>query len=315
MNELFTKLNLQLFAEGGGAAGGDGGGEGGAEGAEGAPVAPAKKSRNPLADVQYGTNANPETIVTSNTQVDRNAEFENLIKGEYKAEYDSRVQKAINSRFKEMNALKEKATQFDSMSPVLDLLANKYGVTSKNTQDIIKAIEEDDSYYEDEALEKGLTVEQLKHMKRIERENADFKKAVEDQRRANAQQQVFQRWDTESAQCKQIYPGFDFDQEANNPETGKRFLSLLGAGLSVKDSFEVIHKDDIFGGAMQYTAQQVAQKTVNDIRARGLRPSENGTSGSAPAQIVKKDPAKFSKRDREEISRRVLRGDRSITFD
>jgi hypothetical protein len=310
--KLFTELDLMLFA--------DGGGEGGGDAGTGAPEGgstPAKASKNPLADVQYGTGGQQqsETIVKSDTQVDRAAAFDGLIKGEYKAEFDARVQKILSNRFRDVNALKEKAAQLDSYAPMMDALASKYGVSGSDPQAILKAIEEDNSFYEDEAMERGLTVEQLKHMKRIERENADFRRAMEEQQRMNAQREVFSRWDSESAECTQIYPNFNFDTEAQNPETGRRFMELLGAGISVKDAYELIHKDDIIGGAMQYTAEQVHKKTVNDIRARGMRPAENGTSGSAPAQIVKTDPAKLTRKDREEISRRVLRGDRTITFD
>lgn len=309
--KLFTELDLMLFA--------DGGSEGGGDAGTGAPEGgtPTKASKNPLADVQYGTGGQQqsENIVTSDTQVDRAAAFDGLIKGEYKAEFDARVQKILSNRFRDVNALKEKAAQLDSYAPMMDALASKYGVSGSDPQAIMKAIEEDNSFYEDEAMERGLTVEQLKHMKRIERENADFRRAMEEQKRMNAQREVFSRWDSESAECTQIYPNFNFDTEAQNPETGRRFMELLGAGISVKDAYELIHKDDIIGGAMQYTAQRIHEKTVNDIRARGLRPAENGTSGSAPAQIVKKDPANLTRKDREEISRRVLRGDRTITFD
>lgn len=320
--KLFTALNLLLFAEGGG--------EGGAAAVGAAPEgqsAPAKSAKNPLANVQYGTNGQKpdqtepkleqksETIVTSDTQANRNAEFEGLIKGEYKAEFDARVQKILNSRFRDMNALRDKAAQADRLTPVLNMLASKYGVDGTDPEAIIKAVEEDSSYYEEEAVREGISVEQLKRIKRLERENAEFQRAIAEQDRMNAQQQVFHRWDSESAQCREFYPSFDFDAEAQNEQTGQRFLQLLGAGISVKDAYELIHKDDIIGGAMHYTAQQIQQKTVNDIRARGMRPAENGTSGTAAAAIVKKDPTKFTKQDREEISRRVLRGDRTITFD
>lgn len=51
------------------------------------------------------------------------------------------------------------------------MLAQKYGVDPGDLEKLSSAIEEDDSYYEDEATRRGLTVQQLKEMKRIEREN------------------------------------------------------------------------------------------------------------------------------------------------
>ena len=77
--KLFTELDLMLFA--------DGGGEGGGDAGTGAPEGgstPTKASKNPLADVQYGTGGQQqsETIVTSDTQVDKAAAFDGLIGGE-----------------------------------------------------------------------------------------------------------------------------------------------------------------------------------------------------------------------------------------
>lgn len=235
--KLFTELDLMLFA--------DGGGEGGGNAGTGAPEGgstPAKASKNPLADVQYGTGGQQqsETIVTSDTQADKAAAFDGLIKGEYKTEFDARVQKILSNRFREVNALKEKAAQLDSYAPMMDALASKYGVSSSDPQAILKAIEEDNSFYEDEALERGLTVEQLKHMKRIERENADFRRAMEEQQRMNAQQEVFQRWDSESAECSQIYPNFNFDTEAHPRKSLRQTPQNLHAKTAKKSRGEYL---------------------------------------------------------------------------
>ena len=84
---------------------------------------------------------------------------------------------------------------------------------------------------------------------------------------------------------------------------------MLKSGVDVKNAYMVVHMDDIMSGAMQYTAQQISQKTVNDIMARGMRPAENGANSTGAATITKTDPTKFTKKDREEISRRVARGE------
>ena len=80
-------LNLQLFAEGAGA--GDGGTAQGQGATEAAALPQTKGAKsNPLADVKYGiqeeTAPAAEVQETTTAVVDRNAEFEKLIKGEYK---------------------------------------------------------------------------------------------------------------------------------------------------------------------------------------------------------------------------------------
>ena len=252
----------------------------------------------------------PETQVTSNTADERRAAFEQLIKGEYKDLYDERVQQNINSRFKQQKAMEEQLNAFKAFEPVLDMLGTKYGADARDANAILKALEEDNSFYEDEALQKGISVEQLKYQHKLERENAAFKRSMEEQQRRAMAEQRYQQLTQQGEALKQIYPNFDLNAEANDPNTGNRFKGLINSGVDVRTAYEVIHMNDIMGGAMQYTAQVIQQKTVNDIRARGMRPAENGAGGNAAASVVRSDPSKFTRKDRDEISRRVMRGER-----
>ena len=68
----------------------------------------------------------------------------------------------------------------------LELLAKKYGVDANDTEALNKAIEEDDAYYEEEALEKGITVQQLKEIRRMEKENVELKRQMQEK---NAKEQ------------------------------------------------------------------------------------------------------------------------------
>lgn len=322
--KLYTFLNLHLF-EGEGTGSGAAA-SGGAAGSPTAPAAQGKAERNPLANVRYGKQAaqtapeppkdtaqdNPagkDAPAITDDQA-RRAEFEKLIKGDYKDLFDERAQKIIDARFKENKTLEEQANRAKALDPVLELLSTKYGIDSSDVENLVKAIQQDDSYYEEEAAQKGLTVEQLKHMKKIERENAEFRRAAEEQKRRADADRVYADWQQQSEDCKRFYPNFDLRSESANEETGKRFLSLLRGGVDVKTAYEVVHKDELISGAMQYTAQTIQQKTVNDIRARGMRPDENGANGNGPAVITKTDPKTFTKKDREEIVRRVRRGER-----
>lgn len=318
--EIKAKINLHLF-DGEGA----GGGEGTASAAPAQQAQPVAKGKNPLANVVYGKAPDegsgkpaengipatePETIVTSNTAEARKAEFDRMVKGEWKSEFDSRVQAAINARFKQDRTISERAERLDALAPVLEMLGNKYGIDANDAEALAKAVQEDNSYYEDEAAQKGVTVEQLKRIKALERENAEFRRMNEQREAQRRMDDTYSMWMQQGDECKRFYPTFDLRAEVTNAETGGRFMGLLQSGIDVKTAYEVIHKDDIIGGAMQYTAQAVQQKVVNDIRARGMRPAENGASGSGATTIRKTDPRTFTRKDREEISRRVMRGER-----
>jgi hypothetical protein len=285
-NSFLMTLNLQLFAEGAG----DGGtGSAGATGDTGT----AAVSQTTITDAD-GTTA---------TTIDREAEFEKLIKGEYKDLYDSRMQDTIKNRLK---GQKETVEKYEALAPTLGLLAKKYGVDASDIDALNKAIEEDDAYYEEEALEKGITVEQLKQFKKMEKENAELKKLRDEQNAKDAAEQKVAGWMEESKQVKAIYPQFDLRSELQNP----KFIDLLRVpGVDVRTAYELTHKDEIIAGAMQFTAKTVEKKIADKIAANGARPTENGLS-SQSASLTKSDVSQLSKAQRADINRRVLRGEK-----
>ena len=313
-------INLQLFAEGGGAAAGTGAGDGGtgAEGTQGVTAAAAMPQRkgaksNPLADVVYGKQpaAAEEAVPAAEGQTetvaqpDRNAEFEKLIKGEYKDLYDAKMQDTIQRRLK---GSKETVDKFNALTPTLEMLAQKYGVDAGDIEALNKAIQEDDSYYEQEALEKGVTVQQLKEIRRMERENAALRQQMQEQESRDNANRLYAQWMQQEQETKAVYPSFSLETEMQNP----KFVDLLRSNVDVRTAYEVLHKDDIIRGAMQFTAQTMEQKIANKIRANGARPTEGGM-GSQSAAVVKSDVSQLSKADLHEIQRRVARGEK-ISF-
>ena len=311
---IFQKLNLQLFAEGAGSTGSGTGAEGATGVTEANAVPQTKKGvkSNPLAEVVYGkqddsaqtadVQSNNATVVESVQQPDRNAKFEELIKGEYKDLYDARMQDTIQKRLK---GTKETVDKYNALSPTLELLAKKYGVDANNIEALNKAIEDDDAYYEEEALQKGVTVEQLKEIKKMEKENAELKRQMQEQNAKEKGAQLYAQWMDQGEKTKAVYPSFDLRAEMQNP----KFIDLLKANIDVRTAYEVIHKDDIIPAAMQFTAKTVEQKLTNKIIANGARPTENGISTQSSV-VTKSDVSQLSKADREEIIRRVQRGEK-----
>ncbi len=291
---LYVILNMRLFDAGAAGATGDAGAP-----SEAAPHAQAAKE--------------PDTVVTTEAETARKAEFNKLIKGDYRDLYDADVQGHIKARLKDFKALEAQVERSKAYSPVLDMLASKYGVDGGDAEAILKALDEDSSFFEDEAFKRGLTVEQFKEFRKMERENAAFKQAEQETLRRQNADRIYAQWQEQSEGCKQFYPNFELQAECSNAETGERFLKLLTSGVDVKTAFEVIHKDDILGGAMQHTAQVVQQKTINDIRARGMRPVENGGSGNGATTPGKIDVANSTKKQREEWAKQAINGGR-VTF-
>lgn len=297
--------SLQLFAEGGAGDGGTAQGQGVTAGAASQQT---KGVKNPLADVKYGVQPveapAAEVQQTTVAPPDRNAEFERLIKGEYKDLYDARVQDTVQKRLK---SSKETVDKFTALAPTLELLGKKYGVDHTDIAALTQAIEADDSYYEQEAMEAGMTVKQLKDFKQMQRENADLKRQMEDQQKQENASKIYAGWMQQAEEAKKVYPGFDLRAEMNNP----KFVELLRSNIDVRTAYEVTHKDEIISGAMQFTAKTVESKIAKKIAAGGNRPTENGMS-SGSAAVVKSDVSQLSRQDRDEIRRRVARGEKIV---
>ena len=304
-------LSLQIFAEGGGAAGagaGDGGTAQGQGVTEAAALPQTKgEKNNPLAAVKYGIQEDvapaaevQQTITEAPT--DLNAEFEKLIKGQYKEQYDARVQDTIQKRLK---GSKETVDKYNALAPTLEILANKYGVDAADIEALNKAIQEDDTFFEEEALKRGMSVQDLKSIRKMERENADLKRQMQEQQTKEKADKLYAQWLQQEQDTKKVYPSFNMQAEMQNP----RFVDLLKSNIDVKTAYEVLHKDEIIPAAMQFTAKTVEQKLTNKIIANGARPTENGMS-SQGAAVVKSDVSQLSKADRAEIIRRVQRGEK-----
>lgn len=299
----FYLINLQLFAEGSGT------GDGGATGATETAAVSQKGEKNSLADVKYGVQeGNAQTAdvqVTAEASPDRNAEFDKLIKGEYKDIYNAKMENAIKKRFA---STKETVDRYNALAPTLELLAKKYGVDVNDAIALNKAIEDDDTYFEEEALEKGITVEQLKEFRKIEKENAELKRQMEEENAKQNASKIYAKWMEQAESAKAVYPSFDLQTEMQNSD----FINLLKSNVDVRTAYEVLHKDEIIPAAMQFTAKKVEQQLTNKIIANGARPTENGIN-SQSASLVKSDVSQLSKADIDEISRRVARGEK-ISF-
>ena len=305
-SELKLLFPILVLFDGGEGGGGEGAAEGGPQ--QEVPVYHPRnqKTGGELANVVYGKQAegDPDAgdreVVSSDAQAERAARYQEF-RTEFKSELDQDFQKVFNKRFGETKQMQE---QLDAVSPVIDLLRDKYGVTDGDMDKLMAAMEEDDSYWQDAADENGMTVEQYKQFRRYERENAEMREQI---RAAQQQEQAdnqLRQWWQQGEELKRSYPSFDLQREAQNPE----FLRLLQSGVPVDHAFQVIHMDEIMQGVAANTAKAAERQITANIRARGSRPAEAGASGKA-SFTVKNDVSKLSKKDRAEIARRAMRGE------
>lgn len=221
---------------------------------------------------------------------DRKTAFRELIKGEYKDEAGEYIEGIIKERFKNQKDLEG---QLKKLQPALDALYQKNGVEAGDVDALVKAITNDDSLYEQEALEKGIPVETLKEMKAFQREAEEFKARQEEE----AQRQFFERHIQtlveQGEQLKQLYPNFDLRTEMQNPEFQR--LTSPNVGVDVRTAFEVVHRDQLD----TLKAKAIADKTREDMSRAYMsgsqRPAENGLSGSTKSVSLSDDPSQWDK--------------------
>lgn len=268
---------------------------------EAAPTSAVEDSAPAAADAQP---QNAENAVSNATQ-DKGAEFEKLIKGEYKEQFEQRIKDNLKRRFKESSTLKAKASQSDE---IINMLKIKYGITADNMDEIANAIKNDDGFLKAEAEKKGIEPDTLKKIKELEFENESMKRQIArglEERKLNA---TVNSWIKDANMLKENYPDFDLADEVKNPG----FLKLLRSGIDLRSAYYATHHEEIVKSMVQKATEEASLKITDSIRARGARPNENGTSGQSTA-IIKTDVSKLTPKERAEIARRVSAGE-EISF-
>jgi len=238
------------------------------------------------------------------------AEFEKLINGKYRDFYKERTSKIVQERLKDY---KEKSAKLDSYQPIIEAALKRFG--AKDLDELQKAMYIDNGKLEEEALEKGISVDQLKRIKEQEYENMRKdqelqrlkaeKERIEAEKRAEAERQkMYESWQKdESAIQKELDPNFSLLNAIQNPE----FADLLNRGVSVMRAYKAVYYDDHIAKIAKYARDKGMKDAADTIKANGQRPSENISSSSAPVAVIQ-DPRKYTDDYWEQIDREVRSG-------
>lgn len=256
------------------------------------------------ADVQVPGQQQGQTAAVAQPQQEES--FESLIAGRYKADYERRVKAAVNDR------LKGTKRTMKAMTPILDVLGQQYGVDVSDLEKIdfdtlARRLTDDKRLYEQEAMDKGIPLEALMHQKQLERQNAALQRENAQARDEQQRREDFERITRQFAEVQQLYPGADLGAELGNPEFGR----LVANGVPARTAFEVVHMQELDALKARAAAQVATQQTVAGIQAKGLRPQEGAASAGNGAPVTF-DPTKLTPQQREEIKRRVARGERIV---
>ena len=319
---------LQLFAgEGAGASGGEGGGDGAASGESGLAAedqqllelgVPVEKLRK---RAKRASAKLPEGAVrTTPMQAQEQKPQEQVATAEENPtedktdpttpkrmtwdeimadpEYNKQMQATIRSRLKNAGAAEEAIAK---MAPAIEVLARRHGQDPANPdyEALAKAISDDDSYYEEMALEQGVTVETAKRLDQQERDRARQQRTLEEQQIRDH----FVSLEKQAESLKKVFPGFDLRAELKN----EAFARMLAPGkgiMSVEDAYYAVHRKEIDAARSQVIAQQTAQNISNAIQAGARRPNENGTTGQAPS-VTTFDYSKANRQQRDALKAQI----------
>lgn len=214
--------------------------------------------------------------VNENESESGETSFDELINGKYKDDFARRTQQIIDKRFKRT---KELENFYDNASPLIERICEKYGVEKNDFDAISVAIDGD--YEEDGVSEIGNAEEEIKQKMR----------------------NIVSSWVKDGEALKSTYPDFDLRNELKHP----LFSKLIKNGVTVKDAFETVHKDDILSGAMAYTAKAVREQLVGGLESKSLRPLENGLV-SQSGIVSKTDVNALTSQDILKILKKVESG-------
>ena len=217
-------------------------------------------------------------------------------------EYNKQMQATVQSRLRSAKNAEENLAK---LTPALEVLARKYGQDLDNMdyEALAKAINDEDEYYEDKALELGTTVEAAKHIDQQERGDARQKR--EEARNLEEQQMRnhFVNLEKQGEALKKVFPNFDLRTELQNPAFSRMVAPGKGI-MSVEDAYKAVHRKELEAAQSQVIAQRTAQNISNAIQAGSRRPDENGISGQSPS-VTTFDYSKASKAQRDALKQQI----------
>lgn len=301
-------MELQLFADGGAASTGDAApaadnaAEGGADPEATDSAAEGSEDGADKGEGEAGEEAKKLS------PAERRRVFGQMMSGEYKDLADEMMQNAVQIAAQNLEASPE-------MRGLLEAIAEKYGTDATDltalTDAIRNGVVKDDAYFEKIAMEKGISVKTAREMDKLETQNRRLtaqQQAAQQMQKAAAERariaQIQARWDAEAEALKAKYPEFDREEVLANPEVEK----MMRAGCSMEAAYRAAYFDRLMARQTAATAQQTEQGVLNRVQQRASRPAENGTRPGGAVQ-THLDVEHMSRKDREALEKRVLRGE------
>lgn len=230
---------------------------------------------------------------------DYNAQLDEMMKDpEFRKAFSNKAQGMIDERFKKSKATEAK---LEALSPVLEILQEKYGTADGDIESLVKAFSDDKDIFDAIGEKRGMSGEQFKaiqSMSSTAKRERQLRMEIESRIRT---QEFAKKINAETEAVRQVYPDFNLSEALKNPQ----MKAMIKSGVSLKTAYEAMNIDSI-------TAQKVAaaeHKTVENIKSRAERPVEGGAS--AQTGVIKQNSAsRLTRQEREALAQKAIRGER-----
>jgi hypothetical protein len=291
-------LNLQLFADGGGD-GGDGGsasqstGEALGKEKSGEIEIPAfvpekaKQIYQKAMEKQKGstTEANSQTndtVQTTNEQTTTDeVSYDDFIKS-HKEEHEAYIKKTMGERLKKYKGIEENLGKHKA---ILDTVAQKYGVSPDDEnflETLSQKVDEDDSYYENYAMEHDISAQEARRIVTMERKAKQFDVQEQERQRQEQMRQHIMVLRQNAEKTKAQFPDFDLETEMQD-ETFRRLCAANNGDTTA--AFMACHWNEILPRTVQMASKKIQAQTAQAVASNKARPIENGISSQAPSVV------------------------------
>ena len=282
-------LNLQLFAEGDGAASSVGEGTASPGVESQSPADAIKGLPDKVREKVYGKSAAPKAPVAEvkeeakveSAPVAKKPTYEELINSDdYKEEHRKHVKKAVDDRWKKYNGIE---TQLKAAHEALEIAAYKYGLdpTSEDfTAKLKEAMEADDTFVQDYAEKHDMPTDEARRVMAMQRKMDRLERAEEAARRDSAAREFTQKLVNNAEKTKARFPDFDLDTAMQD----KAFVRLVQAtNGNTTAAYMAMYGEDVINRTAQAAEARAAEAVTASVKSNASRPVENGIGGNATA--------------------------------
>ncbi len=320
-NTITVDMNLKLYDGDGGAAAAEGGANEGAQSVSAQSTQQSRKEASPedlslarangIPDrlaTDYAaakrkmaaqTDGNAESESTQQSEAltetkpeDRSARFSEMIRkgGEFHEDYENRLNENLNRRMKSVNEQNAQLSkQADGYNKIAEILAMKYGVDSTDIDSLVKAVQGDDSYFEQMALDNGMTVSEQRAKLEADKRVNELEQKVKQYEQRDSDFETKRYLDSEAEKLKTVYPDFDISEELqNNPDFSKMLAitKQVYGKENVQIAYEMANRDKHLNAVVNAMGGQMQTAMARQIEASG-RPQSNANLNSVTAPAPK----------------------------